>query len=242
MAGGGHPKPNSDVVAEWTWLGRVPYERAQQLQEQIRDEILAGQRREMLLLLEHPAVITLGRHADPAHVLLPMPTLHSRGIDVCRTSRGGDVTFHGPGQLVGYPIFRIHRGVRAHVQAMATTIVEWLAGLGLAAKWRASTPGVWLGNDKICAFGVHVRHRIATHGFALNLSTDLDGFAAIVPCGLQTAGVTSLVRQIGSSPSPEAVARSLISLFEKNFGVQLLEVRVPGCIRTEPVTRMMEAS
>ena len=240
MTTGCHPE--ADVVAEWTWLGRTPYQLAIGLQERIRNEILAGHRRETLVLLEHPAVITLGRHADPAHVLLPMPALRARGIEVCRTSRGGDVTFHGPGQLVGYPIFRLHRGVRWHMQAMATSIVEWLAGLGLAAEWRASTPGVWLGSDKICAFGVHVRHRIATHGFALNLANDLDGFSTIIPCGLPSAGVTSLQRQIGSAPTPEAVARSLIRLFEKNFGVQLIEVRVPGCKPTAPLTRIMEAS
>jgi lipoyl(octanoyl) transferase len=237
---GGHP--GGDTVAEWTWLGRVPYGSALHLQEQMRNEILAGQRRDTLLLLEHPAVITLGRHANPAHVLLSIAALRSRGIDVCQTDRGGDVTFHGPGQLVGYPIFRLRRGVRAHVQAMATSIVEWLAALGLVAEWRASNPGVWLGNEKICALGVHVRHRIATHGFAFNLATDLDGFSTIIPCGLPTAGVTSLLRQMGSAAPPEVVARSLIGLFEKNFGVQLVEVRVPGCNRPAPVTRMMEAS
>ena len=240
MADGSHPE--ADAVAEWTWLGQVPYGRALELQEQLRNEILAGCRREILLLLEHPSVITLGRHADPAHVLLPISALRARGIDVCQTSRGGDVTFHGPGQLVGYPIFRLRRGVRAHMQAMAISIVEWLAGVGLAAEWRESTPGVWVGSNKICAFGVHVRHGIATHGFALNLATDLDGFSTIIPCGLQTAGVTSLVRQIGSAPPLDVVARSLIGLFEKNFGVQLVEVRIPGCNWTAPLTRIMEAS
>ena len=235
-------RSQAEAAAEWSWLGRVAYRPALELQEQIRNEILAGRRRDTLLLLEHPAVITLGRHADPAHVLLPIPVLRARGIDICRTSRGGDVTFHGPGQLVGYPVFRLHRGVRAHMQAMATSIVEWLAGFGLAAEWRASTPGVWLGSDKICAFGVHVRHGIATHGFALNLAIDLAGFSAIIPCGLPSAGVTSLAREIGRVHPPEMVARSLIGLFEKNFGVQLMEVRVPGCNRTAPLTRIMEAS
>ena len=228
MPSGCHP--DADAVAEWTWLGRLPYGPALRLQEEIRNEILAGRRRELLVMLEHPAVITLGRHADPAHVLLPIPALRARGIEVCRTSRGGDVTFHGPGQLVGYPIFRLRRGVRAHMQAMATSIVEWLACLGLEAEWRASSPGVWLGREKICAFGVHVRHRIATHGFALNLATDLDGFSTIVPCGLSATGVTSLARKIGSAPPPEIAARSLIGLFERNFGVQLLECVFPVAI------------
>ena len=228
MSSGCHPAV--DAVAEWIWMGRVPYEPALVLQERIRDEVLAGDRRETLLLLEHPAVITLGRHANAAHILLPASNLRERGIEVSRSSRGGDVTFHGPGQLVGYPIFRLRQGIRAHVQAMATSIVDWLADFGVAAEWRAETPGVWVGADKICAFGVHVRHRITTHGFALNLSTDLDGFSTIIPCGLPSAGVTSLTRLLGRAPSPESVARSLIRLFEKNFGVQLVEV-LAACSR-----------
>ena len=223
MLAGCHP--DMDAPAEWTWLGRVPYGPTLELQERIREDILAGRARERLLLLEHPPVITLGRHANPAHVLLPVPSLRAQGIEVCRSTRGGDVTFHGPGQLVGYPIFRLRRGVRAHVQAMATSIVQWLASLGLQAEWRASTPGVWLGTDKICAFGLHVRHRIATHGFALNLATDLVGFSTIIPCGLESGGVTSVAQRLGSAPPVEAAARSLIALFEKNFGVQLLERR-----------------
>jgi lipoyl(octanoyl) transferase len=222
VAGVGHPDAGATV--EWTWLGRVSYAPALGMQERIRDEILAGRGCERLILLEHPPVITLGRHADPGHVLLPAARLRAQGIELCETSRGGDVTFHGPGQLVGYPILRLRRGVRAHVLAMATSIVQWLAGFGLKAEWRASTPGVWVGTDKICAFGLHVRHRIAIHGFALNLTTDQTGFSAIIPCGLHATGVTSLARCVGSAPPVEVAARSLIGLFERNFGVHLREV------------------
>jgi lipoyl(octanoyl) transferase len=204
-------------------LGRVAYEPALHLQEQIRDSMFAGTSRDTLLLLEHPPVITLGRNAQAANVLLSAARLEEQGIALCRTSRGGDVTFHGPGQLVGYPVFRLRRGVRAHIESMANAIIEWLAGFGISAHWRPQTPGVWVGQDKICAFGIHVRHRIAIHGFALNLSTDMSGFQAIVPCGLRDAGVTSLARLHGHSPTPEAAARDLIGLFEKHFGVQLIE-------------------
>jgi lipoate-protein ligase B len=107
---------------------------------------------------------------------------------------------------------------------MATSIGQWLADFGLKTEWRASTPGLWVGTDKICAFGLHVRHRIATHGFALNVATDPTGFSAIIPCGLHGTGVTSLARCIGSAPPLEVAARSLIGLFEKNFGVHLTEV------------------
>jgi lipoyl(octanoyl) transferase len=211
------------TAANWTWLGRVSYEPALRLQEQIREDILADKARDTLLLLEHPAVITMGRHAQPAHVLCSTARLEEQGISLCRTSRGGDVTFHGPGQLVGYPIFRLRRGVRAHVESMANAIIEWLARFGIEAQWRSQTPGVWVGPDKICAFGIHVRHLIAIHGFALNLSTDMTGFSAIVPCGLRDAGVTSLARLLGHAPSVRVAARDLIGLFEKHFGVQLLE-------------------
>ncbi len=213
----------AQATAHWQWLGRVPYEPALQLQEQIREDILAGRACDTLLLLEHPPVITLGRNAQAANVLLSPARLDEHGIALCRTSRGGDVTFHGPGQLVGYPVFRLRRGVRAHIEAMANAIIEWLARFGVSAQWRSQIPGVWVGNEKICAFGIHVRHRIAIHGFALNLSTDMSGFRAIVPCGLREAGVTSLSQLLGLSPTPEAAGRDLIGLFEKHFGVQLME-------------------
>ena len=208
-------------------MGRVPYEPALKLQEQIRADIIAGTGRDTLLLLEHPPVITMGRHAQPANVLLSPARLEEQGIALHRTSRGGDVTFHGPGQLVGYPIFRLHRGVRAHVEAMANAIIEWLSRLGISSQWRSETPGVWVGREKICAFGIHVRHRIAIHGFALNLSTDMGGFSAIVPCGLRDTSVTSVARLLGDAPAPETAARDLIGLFEKHFGVQLLESACP---------------
>jgi lipoyl(octanoyl) transferase len=223
------------ATASWTWLGRVPYEPALQLQEQIREDILAGRACDTLLLLEHPPVITLGRSAQPAHVLFSPARLQQQGIALHQTTRGGDVTFHGPGQLVGYPIFRLRRGVRAHIESMANAIIEWLARFEVSAQWRSQTPGVWVGNEKICAFGIHVRHRIAIHGFALNLSTDMQGFSAIVPCGLRDAGVTSLSRLLGRAPDPETAARDLIGLFEKHFGVQLKEARVSSVLnRTSP--------
>ncbi len=204
-------------------MGRVPYESALDLQERVREGILAGTARDTLLLLEHPPVITLGRNAQAAHVLLSPAGLAEQGIALHRSSRGGDVTFHGPGQLVGYPVFRLRRGVRAHVEAMANAVIEWLARFGISAQWRSGTPGVWVGQEKICAFGIHVRHAIAIHGFALNLSTDMKGFAAIVPCGLRDAGVTSMARLLGHAPTAESAARDLIGSFEKHFGVQLME-------------------
>lgn len=209
---------------EWAWLGRVQYEQALDLQEQIRDQVAAGTAAETLLLLEHEPVITLGRNADPANVLASPVELHRKGIPVIRTSRGGDVTYHGPGQVVGYPIFRLQGGVRAHVRAMAAGILATLGALGIAAEWRDSHPGVWVGADKICAVGIHVRRRVAMHGFALNVNTDLDSFRAIVPCGLHHAGVTSMAKLMGTTFAVEAIALHLSGALSRSFGMRLARI------------------
>jgi len=208
--------------AEWAWLGRVPYPRALALQERLRAELAAGRAPETLLLLEHEPVITLGRHARPANVLASPEALARAGIAVVATSRGGDVTLHGPGQLVGYPIFRLPRGIKAHVAGMAGAVVEVLAELGIVAEWRVSQPGVWVGNDKICAFGVHVRQRVAIHGFALNVSTDLASFRHIVPCGLSGAGLTSVARLRGRAPDLAALSERLAAAIARSFGLAMV--------------------
>ena len=152
--------------------------------------MLRGDGPETLLLCEHDPVVTLGRSAKPAHVLASPAELARRGVDVHAASRGGDVTYHGPGQLVGYPIVRLRGGVIGHVTAMARAIAAVLAELGIDARWRRETPGLVGGgadgahDRKICAFGVHVHRRVAIHGFALNVAGALDGFDVIVPCGL----------------------------------------------------------
>jgi lipoyl(octanoyl) transferase len=206
---------------EWAWLGCVPYGRALRLQEVVRDQVAEGRAVDTLLLLEHEPVITLGRSADPANVLASPEDLGRNGISVVRTSRGGDVTYHGPGQLVGYPVFRLRRGVRAHVKAMADGIIAVLGTLGIAAEWQESHPGVWVGTEKICAVGVHVRRHVAMHGFALNVSTDLAGFRAIVPCGLRDTGVTSIAKLLGAAPELETVAERLRRAFERSFFMRM---------------------
>lgn len=210
--------------AEWAWLGRVAFPQALRLQERLRVEVAAGGAPQTLLLLEHEGVITLGRHAQPANVLASREQLAKDGISVVSTSRGGDVTFHGPGQLVGYPVFRLPDGIKAHVTAMASGIVAVLAELGIAAEWRASRPGIWVGGDKICAVGVHVRRRVAMHGFALNASVDLAGFRNIVPCGLANAGVTSIARLRGSAPELEDLATRVARAFARSFGIDMVKI------------------
>jgi lipoyl(octanoyl) transferase len=209
-----------NLVAEWAWLGRVAYGTALRLQEQAREEVADGAR-DILLMLEHDPVITLGRAANAEHVLAPAEALSASGISVVRTSRGGDVTFHGPGQLTGYPIFRLRRGVRAHVRAMADGIAAVLSDLGIVVEWRESTPGLWVGQNKICAFGVHVRRRVAMHGFALNMNNDLDCFQTIVPCGLRQSGVTSTAALLGLHLDLEKTTEQIARAFEQSFDIKL---------------------
>jgi lipoyl(octanoyl) transferase len=210
-------------AVEWAWLGRARFEPVAELQEAIRADVLAGRSAGAILFCEHDPVITLGRAARPEHVLAGSAELARRGIELVRASRGGDVTYHGPGQLVGYPILRLRRGVVAHVEAMANAVIDVLAALGVAADWRRESPGVWVGTDKICAFGIHVRHGVPIHGFALNASTELTAFETIVPCGLRANGVTSLRRLAGHAPDLATLARATAAASTRAFSVSLRE-------------------
>jgi lipoyl(octanoyl) transferase len=208
---------------EWVWLGRVPYQKAFQLQEELRKQVSGGDV-DVLLLLEHDPVITLGRNANPSNILSSREKLTEYGIDIIRTNRGGDVTFHGPGQLVGYPIFCLRRGVRAHIKAMVDGIIDTLGQLGIVGEWRDSHPGVWVGEEKICAVGIHVHHGVSIHGFALNVDIELASFQHIVPCGLKDVKVTSMYRQLGTIPSMEAVVERLVHSFMTSFEKPLLRI------------------
>jgi len=186
----------------------VPFAPTAALQERLRADLLAGHGPETLLLLEHDPVITLGRSARPEHVHLPEPELARRGISLVQTGRGGDVTYHGPGQLVGYPIVRLRAGVVGHMTAMARAVAAVLAEQGVDARWRRESPGLWVGDAKICAFGVHVRQRVSIHGFALNVAPDLAAFELIVPCGIAGVRTTSLAALgIAPPPLPDLAAR-----------------------------------
>jgi lipoyl(octanoyl) transferase len=209
----------------------VPYGATAALQETLRQQVVAGDAPETLLLLEHEPVITLGRSADAAHVLVAPDELRRRQIAVHQSSRGGDVTYHGPGQLVGYPIVRLRHGIVGHMRAMADGLAAVLATHGIAARWNREAPGLWVdaadapaaapeSPAKICAFGVHVRQRVSIHGFALNVTSDLDAFRLIVPCGLSGARVTSMKRLLGDgAPSVEALVDSVASAFARAFEI-----------------------
>ena len=187
---------------DWSYLGTLDYRRALALQELRREKVRAGQANEALLLLEHPHIYTLGRNADRADILAGSDWLQSRGVRVEECDRGGQVTYHGPGQLVGYPILDLNpdrRDLRRYVRDLQEVLVRVLAEVGLAAEPRSKSPeiGVWVEGKKIASLGVHVSRWITTHGFALNVNTDLSYFAAIVPCGIQGVEMTSVAELTG---------------------------------------------
>jgi lipoyl(octanoyl) transferase len=183
-----------------------------------------------LILLEHPPVYTLGGRGKDEHVLLSAEALRARGADVVRCDRGGDVTFHGPGQIVGYPILDLRRydqGPVWYVRSLEAMLIDVLAGFGIAAERSAGRPGVWAGDEKIAAIGVRVSGGVTTHGFALNVNTDLSYFAHIVPCGIPNAGVTSMQRHAGTLLDLRAVEDAVAASFGRQFGLDLVEAAGP---------------
>jgi lipoate-protein ligase B len=201
------------------WLGRVAYPVAVALQESLRRRILDGEASaETLLLLEHDPVITLGRAAHDEDILVSEAELAARGVAVARSSRGGEVTYHGPGQLVAYPVLRLGRGVVAHVEAMAQAVIEVAGAYGVAARFRRERPGVWVGEHKLASLGIHVHRRVAIHGVALNISTALESFDWIVPCGLRATRVTSLAALSGRDLPVTEVALRFAAAFARTLG------------------------
>ncbi|MBM4144116.1 MAG: lipoyl(octanoyl) transferase LipB [Lentisphaerae bacterium] len=176
-------------------LGRRAYGPALKLQEEYVACRRAGTIPDTLLLVEHDPVFTLGRSAREANLLWTAEELARRGIEVFRTGRGGDVTYHGPGQLVGYPIVDLaarRRGVLWYVQTLERVLVRVLGDFGIEGATDRRNRGVWVGRDKVAAIGVRVTHHITMHGFALNVRMDMANYAGIIPCGIRDKGVTSL--------------------------------------------------
>ena len=202
----------------------VDYMRAFEWQAAIADERRAGRRPDTLLLLEHSPVYTLGRSANPGNVLWDAEERARLGIALAQTTRGGDVTYHGPGQLVGYPIIHLTQaglGVLDYIGRIEETIIRAVSEFGIEAGRDARNRGVWHGNCKLCALGIHVSHCVSRHGFALNVNTRLDDFRGIVACGLHDAGVTSMERILGRKVDMEAVKEAVKRRFAEVFGVAL---------------------
>src|SRR6476646_10797019 len=184
--------------------GLVPYEEARQAQKRIEAARLAGEIADVLLLLEHPPVYTKGRRAEPSELGMGEDWYRMQGIEVCETDRGGRVTYHGPGQLVGYPIVSLKPygdDVHDYIRRMEHTMIAALADWGVEAGPIPGLTGVWTPERrKIGSIGVHVNRAVTTHGFAINVDNDLEPFEWIVPCGIESCQMTSLARELGAEP------------------------------------------
>jgi lipoyl(octanoyl) transferase len=177
-------------------LGTVEYREAMALQERLREQVIAGELPELMLLLEHPPVYTVTRRTDAADLPFPDEFYKQRGVDIVRTPRGGQLTYHGPGQLVGYPIMRV-ASVPEYILTMEKALVAALGDAGVAAgtKLGHKHVGVWVGDRKIASVGVHISHGVSAHGFALNVTNDLDPFTWVVACGLPDVTMTSVAAE-----------------------------------------------
>jgi lipoic acid synthetase len=199
------------------WLGLVPYREAEALQRAVHERAID----DYLLLQEHPHVYTLGSSADLAHVLRDPASV---GAELVHADRGGDVTYHGPGQLVGYPIISLaewragQRDVVAYVRRLEQVLIAALADFGIDAGCERGLTGVWVGDEKIGAIGVRVARGRTRHGFALNVDPDLSMFEHIVPCGISDRGVTSMAKQLGTAPEMRAVVDRVVARFAERFG------------------------
>jgi lipoyl(octanoyl) transferase len=225
----------SIMVVTLIHLGRMEYAAALALQQQVC--ALRHQERisDVLLLVEHPPVLTLGRNARREHILASDELLARRGISLFETNRGGDVTYHGPGQLVGYPILNLRGftptlGIVEYLRKLEEVLIRACADFGVLTQRTPGRAGVWtipggaVAEKKIAALGVHVARGVTTHGFALNVTTDLHDFELIVPCGIRDRGVTSLEAEVNTPPSLDQVANSVARSFARVFACQVVWV------------------
>jgi len=207
------PPRGDRATVDW---GRTPYVSARHWQEHLVAQRLAGEIGDTLVFTEHEPVYTLGvRPGADRHLLWNEAELTRRGIEVVATNRGGDITYHGPGQVVGYPIVSLaaRRDLHAYLRFLEQVLINALGCLGLAAGRRPGQTGIWLGRRKIAALGVAVKRWVTFHGFALNVNNDLAPFAGIVPCGISDASVTSLRQELGREADPAEVKAVLAAEF-----------------------------
>jgi lipoyl(octanoyl) transferase len=210
------------------WLGRIDYDRALALQREAAAGVAEGGE-EHFLLLEHEPVFTLGRNAEAADILFTPERCAELGIAVRESNRGGKVTYHGPGQLVGYPILKLspdRRDVKRYVTDLEEVLIRTLSDFGVRAERsprKDRVTSVWVGDAKIAAIGVHLSRWVTTHGFAVNVADEaLPFFAGIVPCGITDGGVTTLERELGRRVAFDAIAETLLAHFGRVFGREII--------------------
>jgi lipoyl(octanoyl) transferase len=224
-----HAVPGPDRVRplQVRRLGVVPYAEALSLQRSLVEDRRAGRVDDTLLLVEHPHVLTLGVRGDGgrSHILATPDILASRSVEVHETGRGGDITYHGPGQVVGYPIIDLKPDrcdVHRYVRDLEAVLIRTAARYGVAGERVEGLTGVWVGRDKLAAIGVRIARWITSHGFAFNVTTDLEYFNLIVPCGIADRGVTSLARLLGRTVQQAEVEAHVVSDFRQVFGYEQL--------------------
>ena len=198
-------------------LGHLDYLQAWEIQKETHAAVAAGEKPPTLLLVEHPPVITFGKKGGRKNLLVDEGFLKDRGFCLYDIERGGDVTYHGPGQLVGYPIFKVGRMVRTYLRSIEAVMIELLGTYGIEAVGSPGYAGVWVGDKKVVAIGVAIKRDVSFHGFAMNVSTNLAHFNYIVPCGLADKGVTSLSELLGRPVSIDEVKPRLIEAFKNVF-------------------------
>ena len=231
---------------QWHRLGRVEYLDGLELQRQFQQARRAEVTGDMLLLLEHPPVLTLGRGAKETNILTPKEQLDALGVEVFETDRGGDVTYHGPGQIVGYPLLHLGPGrqdVRKYVRGIEELMIRTVADWGITATRIEAWPGVWVaasrrgGPRKIAALGVHLSRWYTKHGFALNVRTELSHFELIVPCGIREAGVTSMREELGEEVAVSEVEARIAHHFREVFECEVSPAPEPARTVVVVVTR-----
>ena len=210
----------------------MPYAEAHRLQQELVEKRKLDEVPDQLLLLEHPHVITLGRAANRANVLADDVTRVQRGVELFETGRGGDVTYHGPGQLIGYPIIKLapdRCDVRRYVRDLEEALIRVAADFGVSAGRLDGLTGVWVGDEKLAAIGIRISRWVTMHGFAFNVTTDLSYFQLIVPCGIADHGVTSLQKLLGVTVEMDAVAQSAARHFGEVFEREMVNAGCFGC-------------
>lgn len=211
-------------------LGRIAYPDGVRLQESLVRARAAGRTGDWLLFADHPPVLTVGRGAQPGGLKAEPATLARRGVEVFQSARGGDITWHGPGQLVGYPIVHLDtqgRDLHRFLRALEQALIDVLAGFGVAGERVAGRTGVWVGGAKIASIGIAVRSWVAYHGFALNVNPDLSFFDLIHPCGLRGIEMTSLAARLGTAaPDMDAVREAVAEATADRLGLALRRAEV----------------
>lgn len=232
--------PNDQRLCRLIEVDLIDYQAAWDWQRDLVAQRSAGQIDDTLLLLQHPPTITLGRAAKREHVLVAPEELARRGVALIESDRGGDATYHAPGQIVGYPILKLSRyggDILKYIRNVEEVVIRVLARYDLVGERIKGLTGVWVGDEKVAAIGVRVSASgVSSHGFALNVSTDLRGFAQIVPCGITDRGVTSLEQLLGTAPTLPTMTTQIIEAFEEVFDCTIMR----NTPQTSSMSKQME--